>query len=219
MNFLASPNFNERPKNCSIEYVVIHYTGMKSTKDALNRLCDVNSDVSAHYLIDENGIITKMVDEKLRAWHAGKSCWKGKENINDNSIGIELSNCGHEFGYNDFSDKQLSSLKKLLKEIFEKYNLPASALLAHSDVAPNRKKDPGEKFPWKDFANSGFGIWSEKEPNIKDDNMKVLLNKIGYDCSDLDSALTAFQRRYCVEELNTENKSKTIQMLNSIANY
>mgnify|MGYP001166435741 CR=1 FL=1 len=143
-----SANFDKRPQGKKIKSIIIHYTGMKTLNQAIERLCDKKSKVSSHYLIARNGIIIKLVDEKNRAWHAGISRWKGVDNLNDISIGIELENPGHEFGYIPFSQKQMSSLIYLCKKIKKKYKIKAEWVLGHSDVAPDRKKDPGENFDW-----------------------------------------------------------------------
>jgi len=143
-----SPNFDKRPRGTKINSIVIHYTGMKTFNEAYKKLCDKKSKVSSHYLIDRDGKIINLVDEKDRAWHAGKSHWKGIDNLNNNSIGIELENPGHEFGYVSFSKKQMTALVLLCKKIKNKYNIKADWVLGHSDIAPNRKLDPGEKFNW-----------------------------------------------------------------------
>ena len=143
-----SPNFNKRPRGTKINSIVIHYTGMKTFNEAYKKLCDKKSKVSSHYLIDRDGKVINLVDEKDRAWHAGKSHWKGIDNLNNNSIGIELENPGHEFGYVSFSKKQMTALVLLCKKIKNKYNIKADWVLGHSDIAPNRKLDPGEKFNW-----------------------------------------------------------------------
>ena len=143
-----SPNFDKRPRGTRINSIVIHYTGMKTFNEAYKKLCDKKSKVSSHYLIDRDGKVINLVDEKDRAWHAGKSHWKGIDNLNNNSIGIELENPGHEFGYVSFSKKQMTALVLLCKKIKSKYNIKADWVLGHSDIAPNRKLDPGEKFNW-----------------------------------------------------------------------
>jgi len=143
-----SPNFDKRPRGTKINSIVIHYTGMKTFNEAYKKLCDKKSKVSSHYLIDRDGKVINLVDEKDRAWHAGKSHWKGIDNLNNNSIGIELENPGHEFGYVSFSKKQMTALVLLCKKIKNKYNIKADWVLGHSDIAPNRKLDPGEKFNW-----------------------------------------------------------------------
>ena len=218
MKFLASPNFNERFENQTIKFVVVHYTGMKSAQDALNKLRDPKEEVSAHYMIDEDGSIVQMVDERLRAWHAGKSKWKNYDDLNSASIGIELVNPGHEFGYNDFTEPQMKCLTMMLKDIFKRRALPPEALLAHSDIAPLRKQDPGEKFPWEFFAKQGFGLWPKATDTTTIDENKIeqSLSQIGYNCSNLNAALTAFQRRYCPEELGTQRREKTCCQLTGL---
>ena len=145
-----SPNFSTSARNKKkIKYIVYHYTGMSSENKAIKRLTDVNSSVSCHYFIKRNGEIILMVPELFQAWHAGKSNWKKNISLNKNSIGIEISNKGHDFGYENFTKLQISSLTKLSKYLIKKYNIKYSNILGHSDIAFDRKKDPGEKFPWK----------------------------------------------------------------------
>ena len=143
-----SPNFDKRPKGTKINSIIIHYTGMKTFDDAYKRLCDRKSKVSSHYLIGRDGKIINLVDEKNRAWHAGASHWKIIKNLNNNSIGIELENPGHEFGYIHFSKKQMAALVYLCKELKGRYDIKADWVLGHSDISPDRKLDPGEKFNW-----------------------------------------------------------------------
>ncbi|MFC4347987.1 N-acetylmuramoyl-L-alanine amidase [Kordiimonas lipolytica] len=156
-----SPNWNERPEGMAPDMVVLHYTGMRTGAEALDRLCDPAAQVSAHYLIEEDGRIFRLVDEEKRAWHAGVSYWQGRENLNHNSIGIELVNPGHEFGYREFPDSQISSLLALLSDIKTRHTVPMAHFVGHSDIAPDRKADPGELFPWKCLAEKGFGLWSD----------------------------------------------------------
>ena len=161
-NFKAiySINFDKTARSLkSIVYIVYHYTGMVSEKRAIERLINKNSKVSCHYFIRRNGEIINMVPDKFIAWHAGKSCWKNHKNLNDKSIGIEIQNSGHLNKYEKFSIKQVKSLLFLTKILKKKYNIRSKSFLAHSDIAPNRKKDPGEKFPWKYLAKHKIGIW------------------------------------------------------------
>ena len=144
-----SPNFDKRPKGKKINSIIIHYTGMKTFDEAYKRLCNKNSKVSSHYLIGRDGKIINLVDEKNRAWHAGISEWKGIDNLNNNSIGIELENPGHEFGYIPFSKKQMEALVFLCKELKSKYDIKEDWVLGHSDISPERKLDPGDKFDWE----------------------------------------------------------------------
>ena len=209
-----SPNFSTTARNKKkIKYIVYHYTGMRSENKAVKRLTDVNSNVSCHYFIKRNGQIILMVPELFEAWHAGKSNWKKDISLNKNSIGIEISNKGHDFGYENFSKSQISSLIKLSKYLIKKYNIKISNILGHSDISFERKKDPGEKFPWRDLANKKIGIWHKIEEkklkkirNKKITNIEVIkfigyLNKIGYYIKNLNSnkklkLFKSFQRRF-----------------------
>ena len=159
-NLNYSPNFDPKKRNLGeIKFIIFHYTGMKSEKTALKRLTNYKSQVSSHYLINKNGEINKLVPDSYIAWHAGKSKWKKLESLNKNSIGIEITNPGHSFGYKEFPKLQIFSLIKLTKFLISKYKINKRNILGHSDIAPERKKDPGEKFPWKYLAKSGIGIW------------------------------------------------------------
>jgi N-acetylmuramoyl-L-alanine amidase len=159
MNILQhpSPNFDDRP--CPVKYLIMHYTGMESAQAALERLSDPVAKVSAHYMIKEDGDVIQMVAEDKRAWHAGISHWGGEEALNSASIGIEIVNGGHDFGLPDFPDVQIVKLIQLAQEIIKRHNISAQYILAHSDIAPDRKQDPGEKFPWERLANAGIGYW------------------------------------------------------------
>ena len=174
-----SPNFSlpKRSKK-KIKFVIIHYTGMKSESLVIKRLCDEKAKVSAHYFIKKNGEIINLIPDLYEAWHAGQSSWKKFISLNKNSIGIEIQNQGHEYRYEKFTLKQISSLKRLLKELIKSYKINLDNVLGHSDIAPDRKKDPGEKFPWRDLAKSKLSKWhSLKEKKIKKDRLKKL-NKI-----------------------------------------
>ena len=181
MNFeRLSLNFDKKKRlKRQIKLVVFHYTGMQSKVVALRKLCNSKSKISCHYFIDEIGNILRIVPEKFSAWHAGKSSWKNFKFLNKFSIGIELVNPGHDFGYRKFSKKQIHSLKKISKKIIAKYNIIDSNIVGHSDIAPLRKKDPGEKFPWKELANSKIGIWHKlKTKELKQNRRKKInLNK------------------------------------------
>lgn len=159
-----SPNFNERPAGVSPSLVVLHYTGMPTAEDALARLCDADAKVSAHYVIEENGAVWNLVPEDKRAWHAGVSYWQGYEGVNDISIGIEIVNPGHEWGYRPFPEEQIAALTVLLADIHNRYSLKPWAVVGHSDVAPERKEDPGEYFPWQTLAEKGLGTWPRVAP-------------------------------------------------------
>ena len=218
---LNSPNFNKKKRSKkSIQSIIIHYTGMQSERESLLRLCNPRSKVSSHFVINQNGKIYRLVQDNKISWHAGKSCWGKYLNLNKNSIGIELVNKGHRLGYTNFKKKQLLSLIKICKNLIKKYKIKKKNIAGHSDIAPLRKIDPGEKFPWKYLAIRGIGIWHQcdlgllkKHRNIKvskkDEKIKFIkyLNKIGY-CisfnkkSFFKKTLKAFQRHYRQELIN-----------------
>jgi N-acetylmuramoyl-L-alanine amidase len=157
-----SPNHDARPT--AVDMLVLHYTGMKTAEEALARLCDPSAKVSAHYTVDRGGCVYRHVPEERRAWHAGPSYWAGRNAVNDCSIGIELVNPGHEFGYVPFTDEQIASLIGLAQGILARHPIPPARVLGHSDVAPARKTDPGELFPWQRLAESGIGLWPNVSP-------------------------------------------------------
>ncbi len=174
-----SPNFNPKKRTSKqIKFIIFHYTGMKSESDALKRLTEIQSEVSCHYLIKNNGKILKIVPDLYIAWHAGKSSWKNYKSLNQNSIGIEITNPGHEYGYKNFTQKQITTLVKLSKFLIKKYKINPKNILGHSDIAVLRKKDPGEKFPWEYLAKNKIGIWHtlNKQDLLK--NRKLKISKI-----------------------------------------
>ena len=161
-----SPNFDKKKRNSrSIKFIIVHYTGMKKERDAIKKLTDHKSKVSSHYLIKKNGKILTLVPELYIAWHAGISCWKKYKSLNKYSIGIEISNPGHENKYRKFSEKQIDSFKKLSKFLIKKYKIKSNFILGHSDIAPDRKLDPGEKFPWKILSRNKIGYWHDLNQN------------------------------------------------------
>jgi len=159
-----SPNFDERAGGQKPDLLLLHYTNMATAADAIDRLCDPEARVSCHYLIAEDGEITQMVEEEHRAWHAGKSLWAGCEDINSCSIGIEIANVGPDHGYPAFPGIQMEAVEALCHDIFSRHRIAPERVLAHSDVAPGRKQDPGEKFSWERLCNAGIGLWLEPEP-------------------------------------------------------
>ena len=159
-----SPNHGPRRGDAPTDMIVLHYTGMVDARSALDRLCDPAAEVSSHYLVEEDGTVTQMVPEARRAWHAGLSWWHGETDLNSRSIGIEIVNCGHEIGYQDFPENQINSVIDLCLDIDKRHAIPAERVLAHSDIAPGRKIDPGEKFPWARLAEAGIGHWVAPEP-------------------------------------------------------
>jgi len=209
--FNYSPNFDSiKRKSNQIKFLIFHYTGMRKESDAINRLTKIQSEVSSHYLIKKNGVIVVMVPDLYVAWHAGKSSWKSFKSLNKNSIGIEISNPGHDHNYINFSKKQIGSILYLSKLLIKKYKIKSSNVLGHSDIAPLRKKDPGEKFPWKYLAKFGIGKWHsisnktlkenrEKKINIKEEKIFFKnLFKIGYSEKVLNkkTLVRAFQRKF-----------------------
>jgi N-acetylmuramoyl-L-alanine amidase len=159
---VPSPNHDARTSR--IDILLMHYTGMTTEEEALARLVDPEAKVSAHYFVYEDGRIVQMVREARRAWHAGESSWKGATDINSRSIGIEIANPGHEYGYRDFPDAQIEAAIALCRDIVKRHAIPRERVLAHSDVAPVRKNDPGERFPWARLAAAGVGLWVEPAP-------------------------------------------------------
>ena len=199
-----SPNFDERGR--AVDMIVLHYTGMLSGAEALARLTDPASKVSCHYLVEEDGTIFSLVPEGKRAWHAGVSYWRGDTETNARSIGIELVNPGHEWGYRKFPKKQIDMVVALVRDIRTRHTVPLANVVGHSDVAPQRKEDPGELFPWKRLAEEGLAIGpyeGDPDPSITYEDALGLLRAIGYDAPDKAhaAALVAFQRRFCPEAL------------------
>ena len=162
-----SPNFNPKKRILKeIKFIIFHYTGMRKESEAINRLTNIQSEVSSHYLIKNNGEIVTIVPELYIAWHSGKSSWGSHKSLNKNSIGIEITNPGHEFGYKKFSKKQIASILKLSKFLIKKYKIKSKNILGHSDIAPDRKKDPGEKFPWKYLSQNKIGLWHSLKKQV-----------------------------------------------------
>ncbi len=161
---VPSLNVSERRDGKRADILLLHYTGMQTGEAALERLCAADSGVSCHYLVEEDGSIVQMVDEELRAWHAGASRWKGETDINSRSIGIEIVNPGHEWGYRDFPDVQMDAVIRLSRDIVERRGIAPERVLGHSDVAPGRKCDPGERFDWRRLHEAGVGHWVEPAP-------------------------------------------------------
>ena len=217
-----SPNFDQNKREQKqIKFLILHYTGMKKEKEAINKLTNEKSKVSCHYFIKNNGEILKLVPDLYTAWHAGISSWQNFKFLNKNSIGIEISNPGHAGYYKKFSKKQINSTLRLILYLIKKYKIKKKFILGHSDIAPERKKDPGEKFPWKYFSKKGIGIWHNLDENklfenrtekINDLEKKIFIQnlyKIGYPRASkknkhkYSNILTkAFQRRFRQELIN-----------------
>ena len=217
-----SPNHGERRAGLRPDMIVLHYTGMPDATGALDLLCTPGSAVSAHYLVFEDGYIVQMVEESRRAWHAGTSFWAGETDINSCSIGIEIANSGHGYGYPDFPKRQIAAVTALCRSILTRHTVPPERVLAHSDIAPARKQDPGEKFPWRTLSDSGVGHWVKPAPiteggalltfGHRGDTVAAMqgeLSKYGY-CiavsgtydSATQAVVTAFQRHFRPERID-----------------
>lgn len=200
---MPSPNFDDR-KGAKPQFIILHYTGMETASAALERLTNPDSKVSAHYTVDEDGTVYSHVDEGMRSWHAGVSFWNGVTDLNTYSIGIEIVNPGHEWGYRPFTGHQMRVLTHLCQDIMARHRIEAQNVLPHSDIAPSRKQDPGEYFPWHEMAKHGVGIWPEvsDEDVVKAQSIGIerALHDFGYDPSViLNDSITAFQRHFVPE--------------------
>ena len=231
INFSPNFSFKKREKR-QVKFVIIHYTGMQSEIESINRLKNPKYKVSCHYLISRKGEVVQMVKEKNIAWHAGKSKWKQFKNLNNYSIGIELVNKGHQFGYQNFSNQQISSLIKLCKNLKKKYLIKKENFLGHSDIAPLRKIDPGEKFPWKKLSKHDIGKWFVKVNSKKEINKKKMealffknLQKLGFRYftntkKNLKNKMIvkAFQRHYLPNNINGKINQKTYKISRFLTN-
>ena len=187
---MPSPNHGERRGSARPDMILLHYTGMQDAQVALQRLCQQGSEVSAHYVVFEDGRVVQCVPEARRAWHAGEAAWAGATDINSCSIGIEITNPGHEWGYADFTAPQIAAVLALCRDIVARHAIPPRRILAHSDVAPTRKNDPGEKFPWGRLAAAGVGHWAEPEPIAP--GKTLTLGDRGREVETLQSALARY---------------------------
>ncbi len=231
-----SPNFNERLH--PLDMLVLHYTGMKDGPSALARMRDPESQVSAHYMVEEDGTVFALVSEDKRAWQAGRSWWRGDEDLNSRSIGIEIVNGGHDFGLPPFPDVQIEAVITLCQGILSRRPIPQNRVVAHSDIAPERKEDPGERFPWKRLAEAGVGLWpapSRPEPwmmhgaspgdaGVTVERLQQDLAAIGYKISitgSFDEAtaavVRAFQRRWRPMRVNGEGDAETVTLVHAVA--
>ena len=223
-----SPNHDER--GVPVDMLILHYTGMRSAQEAIDRLRDPEAAVSSHYVVDEDGTVLRLVPEDRRAWHAGISFWRGHTALNARSVGIEIVNPGHEWGYRDFPVLQLAAVCDLSLEILARHPIPARNVIGHSDVAPDRKQDPGERFDWQSLAANGVGLWPEDVPDlgtggiVRDAaslwDVRRALRAIGYDVAPegaLDPALSlvlrAFQRHWRPEAVTGQADAGTLARL------
>ena len=233
---LKSPNYITCKKRRNIQSIVIHYTGMRSLQSAVERLISKKYEVSSHYLVSRTGKIMQLVKDNNIAWHAGISNWFNFKNLNKNSIGIELENKGHQYGYQDFSNKQITELIKILKRLKKKFKIQNINITGHSDIAPHRKTDPGEKFPWKKLYKNDLAIWHsldekfinnfrlKKLININKKNMVKMIKKLGYSsvlkAGHLDKDFTkAFQRRHRQQLINGFFDQECYLILNSLQKF
>ncbi len=225
----ASPNHDCRGAAPRVDMLVLHYTGMATAAGALDRLCDPTARVSAHYLVEEDGAIWQLVPEARRAFHAGRSCWEGQRDLNAVSLGIEIVNPGHEWGYRRFPANQMSALERLCDDLLARYSIPPHRIVGHSDIAPDRKSDPGELFDWPRLARAGIGIWPQPAPGLacgRGRGVGVVervaaladLAAIGY-CIDTPNeavVVAAFQRRFRPERWDGRLDAETAQRIHEV---
>ena len=238
---VASPNFNERKH--PLDMLVLHYTGMATGEDALERMCDPKAEVSAHYMVWEDGRITQLVEEDKRAWHAGVASWQGQQDLNSRSIGIEIVNGGHDFrapdgGLPPYPRPQIHAVLDLVHDILGRHAIPATRILGHSDIAPLRKQDPGEHFPWERLARAGISLWPDFDGTTKEVigkglergasgssvwRLQTMLSEIGYgfDVTDIygetcENVVTAFQRRWLPEQVTGQADLTTLRRIGVI---
>lgn len=238
---VASPNFNERKH--PLDMLVLHYTGMATGEDALERMCDPKAEVSAHYMVWEDGRITQLVEEDKRAWHAGVASWQGQQDLNSRSIGIEIVNGGHDFRAPDgslppYPRPQIHAVLDLVHDILGRHTIPATRILGHSDIAPLRKQDPGEHFPWERLARAGISLWPDFDGTTKEVigkglergasgssvwRLQTMLSEIGYgfDVTDIygetcENVVTAFQRRWLPEQVTGQADLTTLRRIGVI---
>jgi len=236
-----SPNFNMRKHK--LDMLVLHYTGMATGEEALERMCDPAAEVSAHYMVWEDGRITQLVDEDKRAWHAGVASWQGQQDLNSRSIGIEIVNGGHDFplpdgGLPPYPRPQIHALLDLVHDILGRHDISATRILGHSDIAPLRKQDPGEHFPWERLARAGISLWPEFDGTTKEIigkglergtsgssvwRLQTMLSEIGYgfDVTDIygetcEKVITAFQRRWLPEHVTGQADLNTLRRIDVI---
>ncbi|MGH6717681.1 MAG: peptidoglycan recognition protein family protein [Alphaproteobacteria bacterium] len=229
-----SPNHDERPTPGLVDMLVLHYTGMASAGAALDRLTDATAKVSAHYVVDEDGTIFRLIAEHRRAWHAGVASWRGQRDVNGASVGVELVNPGHDFGYRPFPEAQMAALEALAKGILARHPIPARNVVGHSDVAPLRKDDPGELFDWARLARAGIGLWPELRPVGGEMGLVLGPGAAGPPVADVQAALAAigygigtggvfdtgteavvraFQRRFRPRRIDGRADPETVQLV------
>lgn len=233
-----SPNHDARGAGSTIDMVVLHYTGMRTAAAALDRLCDPASRVSSHYVVDEDGTVYRLVDDGRRAWHAGVACWAGATDINARSLGIEIVNPGHEFGYRPFPAAQIEAVARLTGELVRRHGIDPRRVVGHADVAPSRKEDPGEFFDWARLARDGLGLWpsadftvSPHAPDLSPGmsgpavlNLQIALDAIGYRVEgtglydeSLEQVVVAFQRHFRQRLFDGVADGETVSLIHHLA--
>lgn len=221
MRLRESPNQDDRPPGCVVDTLVLHYTGMPSGRAAIDRLCDPAAKVSSHYVVEEDGTVWQLVPEARRAFHAGISHWRGLTGLNATSIGIEIVNPGHEWGYRDFPALQMAAVCDLCLGILDRHRaIPPWSVVAHSDIAPDRKQDPGERFDWPGLAANGVGLWPGPDPVEAPgkDTAPAMLARIGYRRDlPLPVLLAAFQRHWRQERVDGVADPGTLRRLAAVA--
>ncbi|WP_419808691.1 N-acetylmuramoyl-L-alanine amidase [Sphingomonas sp.] len=205
---IATPSPNHDERTAPVSMIVLHYTGMQTAGEAIARLCDPVAKVSSHYLVDEDGSVHTLVDEHRRAWHAGRAHWRGVTDVNSASVGIEIVNPGHEFGYRPFPDAQIEALVPLVAEIKDRHAITRGNVVGHSDIAPTRKRDPGELFPWARLARLRLALPRPTkrllDPQWTGAGFLLALERFGYDVTEPMAAIVAFQRRFRPELIDGE---------------
>jgi len=222
-----SPNHGPRPDGAAVDILLLHYTDMARAEDAVERLCDPAAQVSAHYVVAEDGRVWRLVDERRRAWHAGVSWWDGTADVNSHSVGIEIANPGHSHGYRPFPEVQMAAVESLCRQILARHPIPPHRVVGHSDVSVGRKIDPGHLFDWRRLAAAGIGLWPADASacDLSDAEVAEALADIGYRIESPDSAhpatraaLSAFRRRWCPATLGATFDRDIAGMLKAVAN-
>jgi N-acetylmuramoyl-L-alanine amidase len=223
---LPSPNYNARPAGCAPSVLVLHYTGMRTAEEALARLRDPESQVSAHYVVGEDGAVWSLIPEECRAWHAGVSRWRGRDNVNDISLGVELVNPGHEFGYRPFPAPQMEALAALGRDILSRHAIPPRNIVGHSDIAPTRKQDPGELLDWAWLAAQGVGLWPVPKSEVRKQKAEAVqeaLREYGYGIeitgawdAQTRGIITAFQRHFRPHDLSGDWDAECAALLEGL---
>ena len=212
---LPSPNQDNRPAGVPVDMLILHYTGMQTAEAALDRLRDPAAAVSSHYVVEEDGAVWRLVPEERRAFHAGVSSWRGHTALNSRCVGIEIVNPGHEWGYRPFPALQMAAVCDLCLGILSRHAIPARNVVGHSDVAPDRKQDPGELFHWQGLAANGVGLWPGPDgaPAL---DARAALETIGYPVPDLGTTLRAFQRHWLPDRVTGEGCPATLVRLGAV---